>query len=129
MTKVPDRDEWFLMEHGLPRPQWSAFRGWARAYFGEDPKGEASAQFVSRWLNRLSGALGNGYHMDESANFQLLSQFDKKGAANQLAWLESARLKIVRALGEAVWTRKGKHLVMRFGSHDDYYRYISYPAS
>ena len=124
-VEVPDRDEWFIDGDGMPRPDWRALRGWMRANAGGYENGEAWRQFVYHWLGRLRASLGGGYAIAESANFHMLSEFDERTRSRLLDWLEAARARVVRTLGEVAWTKThGKHVILRFGTQEDYYRYV-----
>jgi len=126
-VEVPNRDDWFVDDEGIPRPDWRALRGWMRANLGGYENAEAWHKTVRHWLGRVCASMGGKYAVAESANFHLLSEFDEKTRSGLLAWLEASRARIVRTLGDVAWTKThGKHVILRFGNLDDYYRYISY---
>jgi hypothetical protein len=125
---VPSRDDWFEMNHGLPHPRWRQIRAWTRAMVPLDSLQTASHEAVRIWLDRLGGALEGKYSAAESDHFHLLSPLDASGVKGTLQFLESARKTILRVLGDRITPRNtvGKHVVIRFASHDEYYRYVSH---
>lgn len=124
---VPDRDDWFEMETGYPRPNWGAVQGWMRVFVPSGEQNEAWEQWTRHWINRLRATLGGGYAWDESANFILLSEQAPSARSKVLAFLEQADQAIHQVLGDlAIGEAHGKHILLRFTEQDDYYTYVSH---
>ena len=124
---VPDRADWFLEVHGLPRPDWDAINSWVERSVPESNREDAWQQCVRHWLERLRVRLGGDYVNVESANFQLLSDLGAAERNKVLSLLETTRSRIARVLGDpSVPEAYGKYVVLRFGEADDYYRYIAH---
>ena len=123
---VPDRDEWFLEEHGFPHPDWEAINSWIDRSVAKSDLEDASQQSARHWLERLRVRLGGDYVHLESANFHLLSDLPPEESNKVLSLLETTRSRIARVLGDPSDPEAyGKYVVIRFGEADDYYRYIA----
>src|SRR3954452_15317734 len=96
--EVPDRDDWFPLDYGLPHPDWTAIHGWVRAFASEPDLEGALQQCVHLWLQRLRLALGGAYGLSESEHFLVLSEHLEPDRLNTLAFLEKARAQIRRVL-------------------------------
>jgi hypothetical protein len=128
MLELPNRNDWFIIDHEIPHPSWGRIGGWIRAMCSLQTQEEAYRQAVRSWLSRLAKSIQGNLAIQESANFHFLSPLNESEAHRTLEFLEHARDTIVRAMGEQVdppW-QVGKHVVVRFANHDDYYRYASH---
>ena len=124
---VPDRADWFAEEHGFPHPDWEAINSWLEQFVAESDLENAWQQCVRLWLERLRARLGGDYVDLESANFHLLSDLSPTESNKMLSVLEMTRSRIARVLGDtSARDTCGKHVVLRFGETDDYYRYIAH---
>lgn len=124
---VPNRDDWFQSGDTFFRPDWAAIRGWMRAFVTDDGMNDAWQQFTRHWLERLRARLGGGYVVAESENFHFLSEVVPNSTANILSFLETARRRIYKVLGDVAPPKAyGKHVILRFTETDDYYLYISH---
>jgi hypothetical protein len=126
-SQAPDFQAWFPELEGFPRPDWKAIRAWIKVNAPPDHL-EAAWQAITReWLDRLCEHLGGAYTAAESQSFHLLSELEDRERRHLLLFLEEARGGILRRLGDISLPKgHGKHVVLRFGEQDDYYRYISY---
>ena len=123
---VPDRDAWFVEANGFPRPKWQSIYGWLRA-FRQGGSHEDWVQVSRHWLGRLRDRLGGDYTAAESANFLLVSDLSGAGRDAELRFLEQSRAQILSILGEIADPHaRGKHVVLRFSEHDDYYAYLAH---
>ena len=126
-VNVPNRDDWFAEEDRFPRPQWGAIHGWMRAFVTESDLEDAWHQWTHHWLDRLCKGVGGGYATDESENFHLVSDLTPANRAKLLSFVEAARRRIYKVLGDvAPAEAHGKHVLLRFTEEDDYYAYISH---
>ena len=124
---VPNRDEWFEMNHDFPRPKWHAVDAWARAYTQKDDCHEVWCQFARHWLGRLRDTLGGAYVVEESKHFHLLSELDATSRGKILREYEGLLVRINCVLGETYnGEGRGKFVALRFTDADDYYAYISH---
>lgn len=122
-----DFKAWFPEPDGFPRPDWKAIGEWIRANVTPDKLITAWQEIARIWLDKLCARLGGSYAAVESENFHLVSELDEKGRKDLLFFLEGARARILRTLADIpLPTRYGKHVVLRFTSPDEYYRYIAY---
>jgi hypothetical protein len=124
---APDFKSWFPEPDGLPRPDWKAIRQWIRSHSTAEHWGTAYEEITRTWLDKTCARLGGSYGLAESNDFHLLSELDEKERTRLLAFLEESEARILRVLaGVELPETYGKHVVMRFTTQDDYYRYISY---
>jgi len=118
---------WFPEIDGFPHPDWKAIRTYIRANTREDHFDAAWHEIIRTWLDRLRQRLGDNYAVAESENFHLLSELEPKLQNELLSFLEYSRARILRVLADIPLPKTyGKHVVLRFTTEDDYYRYISY---
>jgi hypothetical protein len=54
---VPNRNDWFHEEHGLPHADWDAIDGWIRESVPKQDWEEAFQQCTRHALNRLGARL------------------------------------------------------------------------
>jgi hypothetical protein len=126
-SEAPDLNAWFPEPDGLPRPDWKAIRLWIRSHSSEEHWDSGWQEIVRLWLDKLASRFGGEYQTAESKNFHLLSELDEKRQQELLKFLEQTRSRILLTLaGIQLPKRYGKHVVLRFTSDDEYYRYISY---
>lgn len=125
---IPDRDEWYLFDHGLPYPRWQFISGWIRAMVPLAGTGEAYIHAVRGWLQRLNKGFGGGLASQESSNFHLLSPLKEADGHSILSFLERTRKTIIELLGEHIDPpdRVGKHVVIYCASEEAYYQYVSH---
>jgi hypothetical protein len=124
---VPNRDDWFVEEHGFPHPDWEAIHSWIERSVAKGDLEDAWQQSARHWLERLRVRLGGDHVNLESANFHLLSDLPPAESNKVLSLLETTRSRIARVLGDtSAPEAHGKHVVLRFGEVDDYYRYIAH---
>ena len=126
-STTPDFHAWFPEVDGFPRPDWNIIREWIRLNVVPEKVDDAWRESARVWLERTCRCLGNSYRLAESENFQLLSGLDAKRADDLLQFLEQSRARILRVLGDlSLPGHHDKHVVMRFTTEGEYYRYISY---
>jgi hypothetical protein len=126
-SEVPDFKAWFPDIEGFPRPDWKAIGEWIGQNASLDRTDAAWQAIVHEWLQRLCERLGKSYSANESQNFHLVSEQDPSKQEDLLLFLEQARARMLRRLGDIpLPERNGKHVILRFSEDDEYYRYISY---
>src|SRR5262245_44420547 len=124
---VPNRDEWFEINHDFPRPLWHAMDAWARVYAARGDYHEVLCQCARHWLGRLRDTLGGKYAVGESKHFFLLSELDTASSSKILSEYEGALVRMNRILGETYdGETRGKFVALRFTDADDYYAYIAH---
>lgn len=127
VSQVPDFKAWFPEIEGFPRPDSKAIDEWIRQNVSPDRLEDAWQGIFREWLQRICERLGKSYAVAESLHFHLLSELEGKKQKELLSFLEQARARILRQLGEiALPKRHGKHVIMRFSDEEEYYRYTSY---
>ena len=126
-SQVPDFKAWFPDSEGFPRPDAKAIEKWIRQNVSSDRLNDAWQGIMRAWLQRICERLGKSYVVTESAHFHLLSELDAKKQKELLSFLEQARARVLRQLGDISLTeRPGKHVIMRFSDEDEFYRYTSW---
>jgi hypothetical protein len=126
-SEAPDFTGWFAEQEGFPRPDWPAIGAWIKGNVPPERSEDAWQGITREWLDRTRTTLGGDYRVAEAQHFHLLSELDERAQHHLLSFLEEARSSMLRRL-DAIHLPKGhgKHVVLRFGTEDDYYRYISY---
>jgi len=127
-----DGQPFALIEHlrlheGLPILDWQAVL--ARA--GELPSDEALVTAVEScklgWLLHLRDALGGGYEVHESKCALVLSPYSARFANGMLEFIERTRRRIAQTLeGVASFEDYDREILIVFGDHETYYRYVSH---
>jgi len=111
----------------LPIPDWDLI--------AEGDAADASAaahdaywtSAAGHWLVAMQDALGDGYRVDASDDFLLLSDLPQREVEVFFAFCQSVRRRIARNLGELAMPREGgKHVVLVFADGDAYYDYIGH---
>jgi hypothetical protein len=126
-SQVPDFKAWFPEVDGFPRPDWEAIRAWIQENVAPDHLGNALQAITREWLDRMRQCLGEACAVDESPHFYLVAALEGQQRQSLLAFLEDARIQMLRRLGDiSLPERDGKHVILRFDEENDYYRYISY---
>jgi len=126
-SEAPNFKAWFPEIEGFPRPDWKAIAKWIPENVSADHLVDAWPAVVREWLQRICDRLGRSYSITESQNFHLLSELDEAKQNDLLTFLERARARMLRQLGDLpLPVLNGKHVILRFTEDDDYYRYISY---
>ena len=124
---IPNRDDWFDDVDGFPRPNWGTIDGWMRVFVAKSELDDAWRQWARHWLWRLRGRLGGDYDVVESENFHLLAELAPEARTKALSFFERARSHICKVLvGIAPAEAHGKHVILSFTEHDDYYAYIAH---
>jgi ribosomal protein L40E len=126
-SKSPNYSEHLPSPDGFCRPHWKAI---AKVIEQEVPPGERPGAWVAlvrQWVHTLCEQLAPSYRVYETANFFILTSAPEQLADDACRSYEAAFISILRKLeGVASHQGQGKHAVLMFESHDDYYRYISY---
>jgi hypothetical protein len=126
-STVPDLKAWFPDIEEFPRPDWKAIRAWIGQNVSVDRLDDAWQAITREWLQRICERLGKSYVVAESQSFHLVSELDEAKQIDLLSFLERARARILRQLGDIPLPKShGKHVVLRFSEDEDYYRYIAY---
>jgi hypothetical protein len=116
----------------MPIPDWKA--AWRLA--PSDSDDEAQERFwwsaASTWLDALRINLREGFTVESSKSFMLLSTLDQQRLKLTLEFCERTRARILRALdGVASSWGRGPHVVLVFDNIDQYYDYVGnyYPKA
>ena len=126
-ANAPDLIAWFPEPDGLPRPDWKAIREFIRSNTTPEHFNGAYEEITRIWLQKTCDRLGGAYAVAESENFCLLSELEEKQRNELLSFLEQCRTRIIRTLADiSLPARNGKHVVMRFSTADEYYRYVPF---
>ena len=127
MTGLPDVSRHLPTDGGFCRPDWTEITRVIEGKLPEAEWGEAWDEVSRQWLDRLCDEAGNGYHVNESKNFLLLSCASKWERRSAEKFFEGALTQIQKTLpGVAVDEGYGKHVVLMFADVEAYYRYIAY---
>lgn len=127
MFQRPEFKVWCSQVEGFARPDWDAIGDWIDEHSPDEQSAEAWHAIIREWLEQLRNDLGGSYLAGESTNFHLLSELEPNQQQDLLAFLEHARARILRQLGDiSLPPLEGKHVVLRFSNEEDYYRYVSY---
>lgn len=140
---LPQINGAFILEDGLPRPQWQVVRkciesrtpgevveDWIAARSGKktvSPREQAWHEAAHSWLSTLGEALGPEYGVHSAGDFLLLTD---KGRTSVRYLLENAQRTVSLLehwLGPLA--RKhgtGPHALLAFGQEAAYYRYLEY---
>ena len=128
MSVSPPLDEWFVVVNGMPQPLWWHVSAWIRAEVAEADRHVFWQDFIREWLRRFASVLGKQYSIAESEHFHMLSTLSGDSEGDALKLLERTRKRILHILGDRIALRGtvGKHLILRFGTDDEYFRYVSH---
>lgn len=111
---------------GLPMPDWQAAYEVLDADFVEFDQEALATRLADEWMSRAADALGEGWCVDESRNFLLLSTFSQSRACFVLNVLEETFLRLREILPMEITGRLlGRCPVMAF---DDQDRFVAYLA-
>ena len=114
------------VQDGYPRPDWEAIEK-LLSELPEDSQHDAWCSAGRIWLEQLVDHLGDSYRVFESENFLILSALDRKSTQALGQFCERALAGILKRLdGLAYDSYFGKHVVLIFRSHDEYYEYIAH---
>ncbi len=110
----------------LPMPDWpGAFRILAAEFAGLDPDALAT-RIGDEWMSRVADALGEGWCVDESRNFLLLSTFEQGRAQRVLKFLEETFARLRRSLPmDVAGPLLGRCPVLAFDDHDAFIQYFA----
>jgi hypothetical protein len=75
------------------------------------------------WLDRLQADLGGPYRTLAGRHFRLLCPFEEKKARRMLAFLELARERLLRMLGDAAQPPPGPHVLLVYYDKQEYLSY------
>ena len=111
---------------GFPRPDWTSIAEIVHAE--PEETWEARWQEWSRqWLDGIAGRLPDGYRVEESENFLILSAQNDGYVELLLQFLERTLRRILTSLdGIASDEGYGKLIVLIFDEQEPYYQYKSY---
>jgi hypothetical protein len=104
-SQVPNFAAWFPELDGFPRPDWKAIRAWILVNVAPDQLANAWQAICREWLDQLRERFGGTYAVAESPHFLLLSALEGKQQGQLLAFLEDARARIIRRLGDVPFPR------------------------
>jgi hypothetical protein len=123
---VPNPDEWFELEHGIPHPNWTLFENWIMTEAEAEAFDEAWDVVAENWLTRVGRALGPEYRVGKSPHFLLLTPHSAREQAPQLEAAEQAHTRVTKLLGDLCRFHHGRVVALRFVDADHYYRYIAH---
>ncbi|MGI9236370.1 MAG: hypothetical protein ACR2QZ_03190 [Woeseiaceae bacterium] len=111
---------------GFPRPDWEAI-GLMYEAGTEEQRQEGWETWARTWVNATTERLPDGYRVEESDNFLIMSAQDGRYVELLSKFLERALKKIMSNLGGiALDEGYGKHVVLIFNEQEPYYQYMSY---
>lgn len=116
---------------GLPLPDWKAIDDCLRADFPHLDPDALWTRLADEWMSRAADALGEGWCVDESRNFLLLSTFPQARARYVLQFLEETFHHLREFLPvEVTGTLLGRCPVLAFDDHDRFVAYLAdfYPG-
>ncbi len=112
--------------NGFPRPEWDAIG----KLIHEAPEDTWESEWLTwskRWVDGILNELPEGYRIEESENFLLLSAEEDRYVELLSAFLERTLRRILGRLdGIASDEGNGKHIVLIFKEQDSYYQYKSW---
>jgi len=113
--------------HGIPRPGWPVIDAWLEQHLPESEMRAAYEALSRDWLELLAKSQEGDYAICESDNFLLLSTEDQGEARKFLDYCESCLSKILPLLSDVASDEGcGKHVVIRFGTEEQYHDYVDY---
>ncbi len=123
---LPDAEEWFETDNGLPYPYWERIEGWIVDHVPAGDFDEGYNMALRRWMQRLAENARCRLTTAESPHFIVLSPYEKSGRQWVLRAAEEARQAIFDSLGALTWAQRwGKHPVLVLPERL-YARYISH---
>jgi hypothetical protein len=124
---APDRDDWFDVADGFPRPNWPEIARWVGANVPDAGLADAWHDAARNWLGRLQQRLGADYRRAETRNFLVLAPFDDSRMERATRFLEAIHPQVRHALAGIVAPAvTAKHAVIVFDDRDQYLAYIAH---
>jgi len=121
-----DISDSFTWEEDLPRPQWDLIRTWVEPQVEPDDRAAAWTDIARQWLEKLGGALGRDFRIDESDHFLLLAAHPELPPGALLPLAERCRKTLLTALpGVTAFRVPGKQVVVGLATPELYYTYLS----
>jgi len=118
--------EHFKEKGGYCHPEWFAIRAWLEDEVPAAKREVIWGRAVREWVDRLQRKFGDGYEVEESENFILLTTGSARVRQHALSRYEEARQYILREYpAMAQPPHPGPHVVILTPSDDDYYDYLS----
>lgn len=121
-----------IIDHLLPDagpcyPDWEAMFDTLDELYTESEMPKVWDEISRFWVCGIQQTYGAGYEIYETENFLILSKDDKRSIKHACKSYEQVLKDILRQLpGVALDEGYGKHVILMFGSEDEYYRYISH---
>lgn len=124
---LPDFHQHLHMKDGFCYPDWNTISDIIENNVSELEWNSAWLHVARLWVERIRDQLDEDYHIYETPNFLILSQASKR-IANDIckSYEESLKQILLNFDGVASDAGYGKHVVLMFGSIDDYYGYLYY---
>jgi hypothetical protein len=123
---LPEDERLFATAMGFPRLKVDAILEWLREDVPDEQHSAATYALSRRWLNRLSAAMAVPHAISESPHFLLLTVPKVDAVRRTLLFLEETRTRLLKALASAQPpVDRPKHVVIIFGSKDDYERFTA----
>lgn len=116
-----------LEEDEMPRPQWKVIHEWIKAKVPAEDAEHAWIEAAFGWLTILQQHLGDTYSVHHSKNFFVLTGKGRESAKFLLHNSERTAKLLVEWLGPVAEKQGiGKHVILSFTTHEEYYKYIAY---
>lgn len=120
-------DNYFTPVNSYPRPDWNKIEKKIQEESPSEDLDEIWSDIAYQWVIAVKSTLPANYHIYDNSYFILLTAETPKYAKSILEILEYSRRTILNSLrGIASDEGYGKHVVMVFETHEQYYSYISY---
>lgn len=126
LPRIPVEMHWFA-DTRMPIPDWERIGHSEPEGLEGDQRHAYWTTAASTWLEACVEVLGEGYRIQQSADFLLLSALEDRPAQVFLNTCQRMLARITRNLGALAHDEGwGKYVVMVFEHPDDYYEYIAH---
>lgn len=120
-------EAYFTHQENFPRPDWEKIYAHIDKNISEQDLPKTWEAIANVWVNKIITELGDSYTSNESKNFILVSNQNKKYNTTLLKFLEKSLNQILKLLdGITSDEGHGKHIALVFGTNEEYYSYICY---
>ena len=130
VIQFEDRDDWYRMSEGFPRPDWDSIHEYLRIHHPGKEHAEAHRQAIRHWLGRIQAAFrsdGIATAVIESKNSIILGKATGNSLRQLLKTTDTVKHRIWETLGDVAWNMPSQRLILiDFPSQDSYYHYVSH---
>lgn len=114
-------------EDGFHRVEWDVVRLWIESQLETLDWNMAWTEAATWWAGLLRDDLGGDYLVRQSRETILLCEQTEDISEWLLSYASRAATTIKEELGQTAWKGAfGKHLIIVFTDHDDYYQYVAH---